>query len=192
MLLATRRASRRDSGGNRGSRSLSSTSRARASRSGPVGKSRIGGCSMRIEQHQNFELAFGSAAAGQRQVEISLSPDHVSVALLQCNNRPPDTCQHLPEEDAVRIYRTSGLVFVAAVERAATGDPPGFTVEPRKTPALGAEPADILVRVTPAGELPIENSSEPGAVEHVIAGAEIAVAQHRVDRRQKVRFEPMN
>src|SRR5439155_25983544 len=69
-------------------------------------------------------------------------------------------------------------------------DAAGFAVEPGEAPALAAEPADILFRVAPAGEFPIENAGQPGSIHHVVAGAEIAVAQHRRERRRDMGFEP--
>src|SRR5215471_14348033 len=190
MLLATSRRSRWASGGNRGSRSLSSTSRASANKDGPVGKSRTGRRSVRIEKHQNFELTFCRPPSGQREIEIAFPSDQIAVALLQRDDGPAYACQHLPEEDALSVYRPARFPFVTTIEGCAVGDSSGLAIEPREAPTLAAKPTDVFVRVAPAGELPIQNAGQIGAVEHVVAGAIIVMAEHRLNRRRKMRLDP--
>ncbi len=163
----------------------------RRSRASPVRRARAR-LALTVEQHQDLQLAFAGAPPGQGQIEAAFAAQHVTVALLQGNHRPAHASQHLPEMNPQRVDDRVARVSVAAVERGAVGNPAGFAVEPGKAPALGAKPADILVRVAPAGEFPVEDAGQPGAVEQVIAGAEIMVAQHRGDRRGQARFEPAN
>src|SRR5215472_2358438 len=190
MLLATSRRSRWASGGNRGSRSLSSTSRASANKDGPVGKSRTGRRSVRIEKHQNFELTFCRPPSGQREIEIAFPSDQIAVALLQCDNGPADARQHLPEEDALPVDPPARLMLVTTIEGRTVGDPSGLAIEPREAPAFAAKPSDIFVRIAPAGKLPIENPGQFGTVEHIVAGAVIVMTEHRLNRRRDMRLEP--
>src|SRR5271168_4591659 len=143
-----------------------------------------------VEQHQNLQLAFAGAPPGQGEIEAAFAAQHVAVALLQGNHRPAHAGNHLPETDPQWVDDDAALALVAPIERGSVGDPAGFAVEPGKPPALAAEPADILVRVAPAGKFPVEDPGQAGAIEQIIAGAEIVVAQHRWDYRRDVRFEP--
>src|SRR5487761_1311627 len=201
MQVATSRASSRRSAGNSGNRSLTSTSRASASRAGASGRSRISqltptlviGITPRpagVEQHQNLQFALAGPPPGQGQIEAALAARNVALALLQRNHRPAHARQNLPEADPHWVDHCAALALVAAVKRRALGDAAGFTVEPGKAPAFRAEPTDILVRVAPAGEFPIEDSGQGRAVEEIIAGAEIMVAQDRRKRLRQMRFEP--
>src|SRR5262249_22610188 len=95
-----------------------------------------------------------------------------------------------PKEDALRVNCATRLMLVAVVEVCAVGDPASFAIKPRKAPTLTAEPADVFVRVAPAGKLPVENPDQIGAVEHVIAGAVIVMTEDRLDRRWNVGLEP--
>src|SRR5215469_1464418 len=190
MLLATSRASKWASCGSSGSRSCNSTSRARASTAGPVGRSRIGGYSGTVQQHEDLQFAFGRTPSGEREIEIAFARYHIAVALLQRDHRPANARQQLPEKDPPRVDRSPRLALVSAVEGTALGDAAGFTVEPRKAPAFGAKPADILVRIPPTGKFPIKNAGQGGAVQHVVAGAKVVMAKHRVGRRRHMRLEP--
>src|SRR5271170_1100562 len=143
-----------------------------------------------VEQHQDLQLAFAGAPPGQGEIEAAFAVQHVAVALLQGNHRPAHAGQHLPEMDPQPVDDRAALVLIAAVEWGAVGDAAGFAVEPGKAPALGAEPADILVRVAPAGKFPVEDAGQPGAIEQIISGAEIVVAQHGGDGRGHMRLEP--
>src|SRR5215831_15087174 len=189
MLLATSRASKWASCGSSGSRSCNSTSRARASTAGPVGKSRIGGYSGTVQQHEDLQFAFGRAPSGEREIEIALARYHIAVALLQRDHRPAHACQHLPEKDPLRVDQSPWLVLVSLVEGCAIGDAAGFAVKPRKAPSFRAEPADILVRIAPARKFPIENSGQDGAVQHVVPSAKIVVAKSGIGRRRHMRCE---
>src|ERR1700730_9368557 len=60
----------------------------------------------------------------------------------------------------------------------------------RKAPPFRAKPADILVRIAPAGKFAIENPGQRDAVQHVIAGAKIVMAKDGVGRRRNMGFEP--
>src|SRR6185437_9364425 len=68
--------------------------------------------------------------------------------------------------------------------------PAGFARIGAEAPIAEAEPRDILVGITPAGEIPIEQGGEAVLVGEVIAGAEIAVAEHRLGRRRRMAHEP--
>src|SRR3546814_15153218 len=57
-------------------------------------------------------------------------------------------------------------------------------------PAGGAEPSDVAHRVAPVSELPVQNAGQPLPVDHVVAGAEILVQQHRPLRQRGVQLAP--
>src|SRR6516162_1007452 len=143
-----------------------------------------------IEQHQDLELAFGCSAPGQRKIEAALAADHVAVALLEGNHRPANACKNFPEADPFRVDAPPRCALVSPVERGAVGDSAGFAIKPREAPAFTAKPGDILVRIAPAGEFPIENSGQLGAIQHVIAGAEIVMTKHWLGRRWDMRLKP--
>src|SRR5665213_1483623 len=171
IAVAIRCASRLRSGGSSGANPSSSNSRASASRSRLVGRSRMGGDPAGVEQHQQFELAFGGAAAGDRGRQAARAGEQKPVALLQRDHRPADVGENLPELDALRFGPPPAFALIAAIERRALGDAAGLAVEPAETPALAAQPADILVRVAPAREFPIEDRGQARALDEVIAGA---------------------
>ena len=152
-----------------------------------------GGDPVRIEQHQHFEFALGGAPADQCADRGSRSPP-IMYRSLCCNAMIAQRTFASTSQKSTRSgsSRRPRRAFVATIERGAVGDAAGLAVEPGKTPALAAEPADILVRIAPAGELPIEDAGQLGAVQHVVAGAEIAVAQHRVSGSRQMGFEPAN
>src|SRR5215471_9931893 len=158
MHLAMSSASTRRSSGNRGTSSLNNISRASARSTGLLGRSCIGATASSVEQHQQLELALGGTPPGQREIEVTLAANYVPVGLLKGNRRPPRARQDFPKMDPAGVDRPAGFAFVAAVERSAPGDPAGLPVEPRKAPALAAKPADGLVRVASAGELPMVDS----------------------------------
>src|SRR6516225_836183 len=114
----------------------------------------------------------------------------MAVALLEGNYRPPHARQDFPKADSLLVDRHAGFALIAAVERGEVGNPTALPVGPRKAPTLAAKPADILVRIAPAGEFPIEDHGQHGTVQQVIAGAEIVMAEHRPGRRRDVRLEP--
>src|SRR6516165_2798692 len=190
MNLATSSASGRRSSGSSGISSFISMSRASGRSAAPLGKSRMNGNPVGVEQHQDLELALAGAPPGQCQVEVTLTADHVAVALLKGNHRPPHARQDFPKQDPLRVDRCSGCALIAAVERSAVGDPAGLAVEPCKAPTLAAKPTDVLVRIAPAGEFPIEDRRQRSAIQHIIAGAEIVMAEYRRRWRQHVRLEP--
>src|SRR5207248_4242627 len=116
--------------------------------------------------------------------------DQVAIALLQRDDRPAEISENLPIPDAFGIGAAARSSLIAGIEWRARGDAARLAIEPGEAPTLAAEPADILVGVAPAGEFPIEDASQRGALQQVISGAEIAVAQHRAKRRRDVGFEP--
>src|SRR6516164_5867818 len=190
MNLATSSASGRRSSGSSGISSFISMSRASGRSAAPLGKSRMNGNPVGVEQHQDLELALAGAPPGQCQVEVTLTADHVAVALLKGNHRPPHARQDFPKQDPLRVDRCSGCALIAVVERSAVGDPAGLAVEPCKAPTLAAKPTDVLVRIAPAGEFPIEDRRQRSAIQHIIAGAEIVMAEYRRRWRQHVPLEP--
>src|SRR5579862_1767826 len=194
IAVARSRTSRSRSAGTSGSNSRSSHSRPSASSAMPLGRSRMaakfGGRAARIEQHQQLQLTFGGAAADDCGREIARPADQMPVALLQGNDPPAHICKHLPEKYPRRIELAAGGALVAGVERRARRDAAGLAVEPGEAPALAAEPADVLVGIAPTGEFPIEDRGQLGPIEQVIAGTEIAMAQHRGQRRRPVGFQP--
>ena len=115
------------------------------------------GAPVRVEQHQQFEVAFGGAAADDRGDEVARALDQIAVALLQRDDGPADIRQHFPEPHPLRVETPPRRRLVSPIERVALGDAAGLAIEPREAPALAAEPADILVRIAPAGEFPIED-----------------------------------
>jgi hypothetical protein len=143
-----------------------------------------------VEQHQDLQLALGGASSGQREIEISFARDHIAIALLQGDHCPPHARQHLPEKDALGVDRPPRLTLVAAIEGRAVSDAASLPVEPCEAPTFATKPADILMRIAPAGKFPIENPGQGGAIEHVIPRAEIMVTEHRLDRRGGVRLKP--
>ena len=120
---------------------------------------------------------------------VAGAADQIAVALLQGDHRPAHIREDFPEEHPLGIEPAARGGLIGVVEWRAVGDAAGFAVEPGKAPALAAEPADILVRIAPAGELPIEDAGELWPIQHVVAGAEIAVAQHRRQRLRQMRFD---
>ena len=114
-----------------------------------------------IEQHQQFQFALGGAAADDRGGEVAGAAEQYPIGLLQGDDRPADIRQHLPEPHPVGIEPPPARLFVGAVKRRPVGDTAQFAVEPGEAPALAAEPADILVRVAPTGEFPIEDAGQP-------------------------------
>src|SRR5262249_26869200 len=110
--------------------------------------------------------------------EVALTVNHIAIALLERDYRPAHACQYFPEENPQPVDGMPGFTFVTVIKRGAGGDASGFPVEPRKAPAFAAKPADVFVRITPAGKFPIENPGQGGAIQHVVAGAEIMVAEH--------------
>src|SRR3546814_21087382 len=74
---------------------------------------------------------------------------------------------------------------VAAIEMDTVGDAAGLLLAGTEAPALGAEPADVLVRIAPAGEFPIEDRRQAGFVDHVVAGAEVVMRQYDLTRRRR-------
>src|SRR5437762_6076007 len=143
-----------------------------------------------VEQSQQLQLALAGAPANDRGAEIARPTQQVAVALLQRDDRPADIRENFPEPDAIGIEAAARCALVTTVELRALGDAAGLAVESGKPPAFAAEPADILVRIAPAGEFPIENAGQLSAVQHVVAGAKIAMAQHWPERRRDVGFEP--
>ena len=163
--------------------SFTSTSRAKARSAGALGRSCIPGSSA--------ELAASRSRARIRWRAARSTPDRGCARRRTCSGRsaaaqsPPSARSPAPPRSGPAAGRSpAGLALVAAIERRAIGDPAGFAVEPGKPPALAAEPADILVRVAPTGEFPIEDRGQRRAIEQVIAGAEIVMAQHRLGGRR--------
>src|ERR1700693_571349 len=147
IAVATRRSSRWRSGGTSGSNS-SMRSRPSANSAAPLGMSRmaaeLGRRSIRVEQHQQLQLALGGAAPDDRGHEVARAADHVAGALLQRDHRPADIRQHLPEMHPAGVEAAVGGAFIGLIKRRACRDATGLAVEPGKAPALAAEPADIL------------------------------------------------
>src|SRR5439155_27362697 len=107
---------------------------------------------IRIEQHQQLQFAFAGAPADDRGRQVARPALQITVALLQCDDRPAHIGKDLPEAHALRIEPAARGALVAGIKRRAVGDAARLAVEPGKAPALAAEPADVLVRVAPTGE----------------------------------------
>src|SRR6185312_11259380 len=133
---------------------------------------------IRVEEPQQLELAFGGPPPGDRARQALLAAEDIAVALLQGDHGPADIGDDLPEAQPLRVDPPARLRLVAAVKVPAVRDPAGLAVEPGEAPAFAAEPGEVLVLVAPAGKLPVEDAGELRAVDEVVAGAEIAVAQH--------------
>ena len=96
----------------------------------------------------------------------------------------------LVEVDFHGVDPAPALGLVAGVERGAVGDSAGLQPVRAETPAPGAEPGDVLHRVRPAGEFPVEDAGQAPVLHHVVAGAEIVMAQHDLAGRDRVRLQP--
>src|SRR5882672_8359344 len=143
----------------------------------------------RIQQHQQFEFALGRAAADKGEAEALLAADPVAVALLQGDDRPADIGEDFPEPYPLRVEPPPRLGLIAPVKINTIGNAADLAVEPGEAPTLAAQPTDILIGVAPTGEFPVEDAGQFGAIQHVIAGAEIAMAQHRLaDRPRNMRL----
>src|SRR3546814_14561014 len=106
-------------------------------------------------------------------------------ALLQGDDRPAHMGEDLPIMDLFGIDAAAGFFAVAAIEMDTVGDAAGLLLPGTEAPALGAEPADVLVRIAPAGEFPIEDRRQAGFVDHVVAGAEVVMRQYDLTRRRR-------
>src|SRR4051812_22993455 len=98
--------------------------------------------------------------AGQGQLERSLAAGEMPLRLLQREDGPAHGPQHLPIGHPDRLDGAFRGALVAAVEGGAAAAPAGLARRRAEAPAFGAEPADILVRLAPSGEFPVEDRRE--------------------------------
>src|SRR5450759_4078826 len=129
IAVATRRSSRWRSGGTSGSNS-SMRSRPSANSAAPLGRSRmaaeLGGRSIRVEQHQQLQLALGGAPPDDRGHEVARAAHKIAVALLQRDDRPAHFRQRLPEMHPALVEAAAGGALVGLVKRRARGDAAGL------------------------------------------------------------------
>ena len=106
------------------------------------------------------------------------------------DRRPADMGHYLVEMDFSGVDPAPALRLVAGVERGPVGDAAGLQRIGAEAPASGAEPGDILHRVGPAGELPVEDARQAAVLHHVVAGAEIVVAEDDLAGLHGMRLQP--
>ncbi|MNP56558.1 hypothetical protein D3C76_1512930 [compost metagenome] len=68
--------------------------------------------------------------------------------------------------------------LVATIKVLALSNTTGLCRIVTESPALGAEPANILKWVAPASELPVEDTGQPLLINHVVTGSVVPMAQH--------------
>src|SRR5690349_3460379 len=109
---------------------------------------------------QQVVVAFDGAQTGQREIKRRFLAGSVALALLERDDRPADRRHRFPIAHACIIDRLTGAFFIAGIESRAGADAAGLALDRAEAPAAGAEPAEILVGIAPAGKLEIEDRGE--------------------------------
>ena len=81
----------------------------------------------------------------------------MTLALFERDDRPARMRQHFIGGDSVAIDARAAFDFVTHIKIFTRADPTGLQIVTSKTPALGAEPGNIEMRIIPMSKLPVEN-----------------------------------
>ena len=100
--------------------------------------------------------------------------------LREADHAPAHRAEHLPPVRARRIDRTAARAFVGLPELLAAAEAAGRFVDRAEAPALHAEPAEILDRIAEMRSFPVEDRGHAALVGEIVAGAVVAVHQHRL------------
>src|SRR5947207_6257629 len=95
------------------------------------------------------------------------------------DHAPAHGAEHLPPMGARGIDLAAARTLVSGPQLLAAAEAAGRLVDRAEAPAFDAKPTQILDRIAKMGPLPIENGGDAGLVGEVVAGAVIAVHQHR-------------
>ena len=129
-------------------------------------------------------------AAGQRQFKRGFRAGGVARPLLDRDRRPAQIGRRFPISDGILIDSAARRFLIACVEVRPVRQPPGLPFRLPEPPRRGAEPSQILHRIGPAGELPVDDGGQPSPVDHVVSRPVIPVAQHQLTRRRRVQRQP--
>ena len=124
------------------------------------------------------------------QLQRGLLAGQMALGLHQGDHRPAHDAHHFPVGQQRQIHGLARNGRVAAGQGRRAANAADFMFPGAEAPAAGAQPAQVFHRVAPAGELPVEHGRQMLVLDHVIAGAKIAVGQRRFGAGRGVEFQP--
>src|SRR5687767_2098126 len=99
----------------------------------------------------------------------------MALALLQRDHGPANVRHDLPVPQRRPIHGATGAPAIFIQKVRSVGDAADGIAMPPEAPAFGKEPADVLQRIAPRDEFPVEHARERAFVHQVITRAVIAV-----------------
>jgi hypothetical protein len=141
------------------------------------------------QREQDVPLLLADAAAEHRELDRRLVAREVPFGLPAAEQRPSQRAVQLPPALGVLVRRDAAPGRVARHQVGAGAEPADGACR-AEPPGLGAQPAQVLPRITVVSEFPVEHPVQPVRADHQVAGPEITVHQRVRGGSGPVRGEP--
>src|ERR1700759_1763067 len=110
-------------------------------------------------------------------------------SLLHADASPPHRSEHLPPADLRGVHVATADALVPA-EQILVGSKPAHRLLAAEPPRAHAQIAEVLERVAPVNELPVEHGSDAGLPDHQGPQAKIAVKPDEALRLGAIALQP--
>ncbi len=141
------------------------------------------------EREQNVILLLAYAAAEHRVLDRRLGVGEVARGLPTAEESPSHGAVQLPPLLGGLVRGDAAAVGVAR-HQVGAGPEPADRARRAEPPRLGAQPAQVVHRITAMGQLPVQHSPQPVGGHDQVAGPEVAVHEPVPGGRRPVLGEP--